>query len=197
MFLWWLMNALAWHFCRRQHVLYWGIRVYNLIALKWALSEEACSLGWTQHSRALSGQWQISLHNVSDVNTVHQWRMFHFCSNLWSRADTFFSYSFNMRKWCFIHMVPLLKIASQLFLFCLLTFKNEVFVRERHLRINQWLNPWEHLFVLDRCSNPHRKWVSLLLCGGRNAVIETMCYGDRHSNLFVSGWTSALYLLLM
>lgn len=142
---------------------------------------------------ALTGQWQISIHDVSVIITVRRWRMLLFCSNLWL---TFCSHSFNTKKWCFIHTIPLLKIASQLFLFCLLTFKYEAFVQERHLRINQWLNSWEHLFVLDHCSNPHRKWVSLL-CGGRNAVIETMCFVEKSSSLFLSGWTSVLYLLLM
>ena len=59
--------------------------------------------------------------------------------------------------------------------------ENETFVQKGHLWINIWLNTLKHLFMLDHWSNVHRKWDPLLLCGGRNAIIETMCVVETSS----------------
>lgn len=59
--------------------------------------------------------------------------------------------------------------------------ENETFVQKGHLWINTWLNTLKHLFMLDHWSNAHRKWDPLLLCGGRNAIIETMCVVETSS----------------
>lgn len=45
----------------------------------------------------------------------------------------------------------------------------------------QTMNTLKHLFMLDHWSNAHRKWNPLLLCGGRNAVIETTCVVETSS----------------
>lgn len=43
------------------------------------------------------------------------------------------------------------------------------------------MNTLKHLFMLDHWSNVHRKWEPLLLCGSRNAVIETTCVVETSS----------------
>lgn len=43
------------------------------------------------------------------------------------------------------------------------------------------MNTLKHLFVLDHWSNAHRKRDLLLLCGGRNAIIETTCVVETES----------------
>lgn len=60
------------------------------------------------------------------------------------------------------------------------------------------MNTLKHLFVLDHWSNAHRKRDLLLLCGGRNAIIETTCVVETESaNISLSVFFTPLFPNLM